>query len=213
MYLAAQNGQRVVCVTATYGDAGKTADETKWPQANLANIRKQELKNSLDILGVKEHMWLTYKDGQLINSNETQGVATLVDIINQINPDSIFSFGPDGITGHDDHKTIHHWTRQAVAQSGTKATFYTNALLSEKLEESAEAHQNHDIFFNTDKPVAITKDQADLFLQFDQATVDAKIKALQAQECQTAAMFSDPAGLSFIQKSCQCEAFLIHQNE
>ena len=39
MATAAQNGQKVACITATHGDAGKTADQLCWQQDALYDIR------------------------------------------------------------------------------------------------------------------------------------------------------------------------------
>ena len=49
-------GHRVVCVTATRGEAGGNA-------ADLAELRTAELEAALAVLGVEEHRWLDYPDG------------------------------------------------------------------------------------------------------------------------------------------------------
>ncbi len=46
---AVRNGNRVVCVTATRGEA---ADPERWPPAELAQIREAEIAHALEILGV-----------------------------------------------------------------------------------------------------------------------------------------------------------------
>ena len=51
MALARDNGQRVVCVTATRGELG-TPDPAAWPPDRLAAERTRELACSLAILGV-----------------------------------------------------------------------------------------------------------------------------------------------------------------
>jgi len=62
MAVAADNGQRVVCVTATRGELG-TSDPETWPPEKLAAERTRELEACLATLGVTEHHWLDYPDG------------------------------------------------------------------------------------------------------------------------------------------------------
>src|SRR6185369_15253236 len=52
MALARDNGQRVVCVTATRGERG-TPDPVAWPPERLAEERTRELARCLSILGVE----------------------------------------------------------------------------------------------------------------------------------------------------------------
>ena len=63
MAWARDAGSRVVCVTATRGEMG-TPDPQQWPPERLAEERTRELASSLDALGVTEHHWLGYRDGQ-----------------------------------------------------------------------------------------------------------------------------------------------------
>ena len=63
MALARDNGQRVVCVTATRGELG-TPDPVAWPPDRLAAERTRELARCLAVLGVHEHHWLGYRDGE-----------------------------------------------------------------------------------------------------------------------------------------------------
>src|SRR5205823_10115840 len=62
MGAAIEGGQRVVCVTATRGEAG-SLDPERWPPETLASIREAELVACFAVLGVREHVWLDYPDG------------------------------------------------------------------------------------------------------------------------------------------------------
>ena len=63
MAMARDNGQRVVCVTATRGELG-TPDPVAWPPDRLAAERTREMARCLAVLGVREHHWLGYRDGE-----------------------------------------------------------------------------------------------------------------------------------------------------
>ena len=209
MAAAAANGQRVVCITATRGNAGQTADETKWPQSRLGEIRQHELETAMKILGVTEHIWLDYNDGELPEANHETAINQIVAVIRNVNPDTIFSFGLDGITGHNDHKTVSEWTLQACNKAATKATFYRATETTEKYESiGRKCHEAFNIYFNIDEPVTVSADDADLYFELPKDVLRKKIESLRAQECQTAGMFASPLGREYIQQSCACETFM-----
>ena len=72
MALARDHGSRVVCVTATRGELG-TPDPETWPPERLAAERTGELARCLAILGVTEHHWLGYRDGECAAVDTVRG--------------------------------------------------------------------------------------------------------------------------------------------
>ena len=77
---------------------------TGWPR------RRRELAASLAELGVHEHRILGYEDGTLDTVDGTPMVAYH---LAEIQPDVIVTFGPDGMTGHLDHRAVSAWTTEA----------------------------------------------------------------------------------------------------
>jgi LmbE family N-acetylglucosaminyl deacetylase len=112
MAMARDAGSRVVCVTATRGEQG-TTDPVAWPPERLAAERTGELARSLEILGVTEHHWLGYADGGCAKVPAAEAVERLCGLIEQAAPDTVLTFGPDGITGHPDHQAVAAWTAAA----------------------------------------------------------------------------------------------------
>jgi LmbE family N-acetylglucosaminyl deacetylase len=104
-----RRGDRVVVVTATLGEHG-TSDRATWPPAALAAVRHAELRDSLATLGVDELHLLGYDDGGCELSN---GTAAIAGHTSDIEPDVIVTFGPDGMTGHPDHRAVSRWTTDA----------------------------------------------------------------------------------------------------
>lgn len=102
---AADAGNRVACVTATRGEAG-SLDQVRWPPESLGEVRTRELDVALGMLGVSEHYWLDYADGGCAQVDAESAVRRLVAIIKDVQPDTILTFGPDGMTGHADHIAI-----------------------------------------------------------------------------------------------------------
>lgn len=114
MAAAVDAGRRVVCVTATRGEAGFPAEDPR-SAADRAALREAELAASLALLGVTEHHWLGYPDGGCSAVPDREPVATLTAMIDDLRPDTVLTFGPDGGTGHPDHVAACRWVTAAVA--------------------------------------------------------------------------------------------------
>ena len=113
-------GDRVVIVTATLGDHG-TDDPVSWPPRRLAACRHGELRRSLATLGVQEYHLLGFEDGTCDTRDGTDAIARhIVDI----RPDVIVTFGPDGMTGHLDHRAVSRWTTDAWMATGSDAELW-----------------------------------------------------------------------------------------
>ena len=116
MAAAVAAGQRVVCVTATRGEAG--FPDLERPEAERRALRERELAACLDLLGVTEHHWLDERDGACHEVDPARPVARLVELIGSVRPDTVLTFGPDGMTAHLDHIAVGHWTTLAALEAG-----------------------------------------------------------------------------------------------
>jgi LmbE family N-acetylglucosaminyl deacetylase len=105
-------GRRVVVATATRGEHG-TDDPATWPPQLLARLRERELAASLAAVGVDEHHWLGHEDGTLADVDPTLGAADIADLVRAVRPEVVVTFGPDGMTGHPDHKAVSDWVARA----------------------------------------------------------------------------------------------------
>lgn len=206
---ACQNGQRVVCMTATRGDAGETADESRWPQARLGQIRERELDESLACLGAIEHHWLEYGDGTLQDVPLQQAAAQVEALIRQVRPDTIITFGPDGLTGHPDHKAVYAWARAALRASGSAARLLLVRESAEKYESSGKTlHAAANIYFATDRPVTSKTADADLYFELPPDIYRKKIESLKAHQSQMSGIFADPQGNPALQEYAKTECFV-----
>ncbi len=116
MALARDAGQRVVCLTATRGELG-TTDPWLWPPHQLAVERTLELGRCLDILGRPEHRWLDFADGRCAAADPEPVVRRLAALLDDVRPDTVLTFGPDGLTGHADHQAVSRWTTAAFRRA------------------------------------------------------------------------------------------------
>ncbi len=109
--------QRVVCVTATRGDAGNGLHlgGSARQRAQLGALRARELADALAQLGVTEHHWLGYADGGLAAVDPGGRGGPLSGCWTRSGPTTVLAFGPDGFTGHPDHTAVSRWVTAAVA--------------------------------------------------------------------------------------------------
>jgi LmbE family N-acetylglucosaminyl deacetylase len=184
MALASAMGSRVVCVTATRGEQG-TADPARWPPDRLAAVRTVELQRCLDILGVGEHHWLDYPDGGCAGTDGPAAVRWLAAIIAAVRPDTVLSFGPDGFTGHRDHRTVGEWAAAAVARAGRPHVRLLQAA-APRARQQRWADLNRELgVFEPGYPVVVPDDRLAVHLVLDRPTADRKVRALAAQRSQT----------------------------
>ncbi len=189
MALARQAGQRVVVATATRGEAG-TPDPDVWPPRRLARVREAELHASLAALGVTEHHFLGYVDGTLPDEDLREAIDRVADIVATVRPDTIITFGPEGFTGHSDHRRVSTWAtvaRELVAPDARLLYATTTARFVERWQH---LHDRFDIYMDPDLPARTSSDQVALEVVLDGAIADRKLVALRAQASQTAGLIS-----------------------
>lgn len=179
---AVQNGQRIVCVTATRGESG-VQDESRWPKSQLAAIREKELEQALEVLGVREHHWLGYPDGGCNEQDTAEAVDKIKTIIEKVRPDSILTFGPDGLTGHSDHVSVGEWTLAAAAGD---IPVYQNSLCADHINPALlQIDEQANIFFALDKPPIKSHSHCTICYEPDNEQWNKKYEALLAMPSQT----------------------------
>ncbi|MGX7678789.1 PIG-L deacetylase family protein [Jatrophihabitans sp. DSM 45814] len=180
-------GHRVVVATATKGELG-TQDPESFPPERLAAIREREIAASLASLAVSEHHWLSHHDGALADVPAARGVRQVRRLIEQVQPDTIVTFGPDGLTGHSDHKAISRWVTSAWAQTGRRARLWYATLTPEFHQEWSEVNDAVGFWMDGACPPSDRASDAAFAVHCDQPTLDRKYAALQAHASQTASL-------------------------
>jgi LmbE family N-acetylglucosaminyl deacetylase len=184
MAAAADNGNRVVVVSATAGEQG-TDDPTTWPPDRLAPVRRWEASAALASLGVHDHRWLGLPDGGLGRCSTGEQAGRLAAIMDEVRPDTILTFGPDGITGHPDHRVVSTWVRAAHRCSGSSARVLHAALEAGYCERFRALHERFDVFLDPALPAPRPAGDLALHLRLSGAALDRKLVALRAQATQT----------------------------
>jgi LmbE family N-acetylglucosaminyl deacetylase len=108
-------GRRVAVVTATLGEAGLSGPVPRVDQYQPPpRSRAEELAAALRHLGVAEHHQLGFADGGCATADPADGIAAIRRVVEALRPDTVVTFGPDGVTGHPDHVAVGEWTRRAL---------------------------------------------------------------------------------------------------
>ena len=189
MAMARDQGARVVCVTATRGELG-TPDRLTWPPDRLAAERTGELARCLEILGVTEHHWLGYADGACSEVPAAEAVEKLRGLIEEVAPDTVLSFGPDGITGHPDHQAVSAWTAAAFDLAALPHARLLQAAIAERREARwGELNASLGIYL-PGYPVLAAAERLAVDLVLDSETTARKVRALTAQATQTTGLIA-----------------------
>jgi LmbE family N-acetylglucosaminyl deacetylase len=106
---ARRGGDRVVVISATLGDRGTFDGQTR-PRHEMARLREAELRAGLAELGVDELRLLGFDDG---DCDQVDGTSMVAEHLAELEPDLVITFGPDGMTGHRDHRAVSSWTSEA----------------------------------------------------------------------------------------------------
>lgn len=132
MAAAVEAGSTVTVLSATRGEAGQSAIPGLESPAQLGAVREQELGDAMSVLGVSDVRFLDYHDSglaaesadplALTNATIADVAAAIGPYIRELRPQTILTFGPDGIYGHPDHLHIHHAATRAILDAGTPDT-------------------------------------------------------------------------------------------
>ena len=116
-------------MVGTRGEAGEILVPGLATKENLGEVREQELRSALQILGVDGLRLLGYRDSGMAGSpdnddprayvkQDVEKVASIVaGILTEIRPDIVLTYGPDGIYGHPDHIMAHRVGTRAVMRA------------------------------------------------------------------------------------------------
>jgi LmbE family N-acetylglucosaminyl deacetylase len=186
MMAAKAAGNRVAVVTATCGEAGVPPGWSIEP-SRMAAIRRDEMGRAMDRVGVDEHYWLGLPDGGCHRVPRTGPVAAIRRIIETFKPDTVLAFGPDGMTGHADHRATSRWATAAVG-AATTAERPIQLLYATSLPGWMEAHVQPELrepIYGRDGPPRTPAEDLVLDLRLGERLLDAKMEVMAAHASQT----------------------------
>jgi LmbE family N-acetylglucosaminyl deacetylase len=95
-------------ILATSGEAGEIAPGTGATREHLGAVREGEARGAYAALGAPDARieFLRERDGQLGRVHSGPIVAGVTELLGEFAPEVVVTFGPEGITKHDDHITM-----------------------------------------------------------------------------------------------------------
>jgi LmbE family N-acetylglucosaminyl deacetylase len=183
MAAARDRGQRVVCASATAGEHG-TDDPSAWPPQRLGAVRRWESAAAMAILGVREHHVLGLADGSLVD-DDTVGLAWAGQLIDTVAPDTILTFGRDGMTHHPDHVAVHHWVTRAWNERGRRTRLLYATTTVEQIERFGEMYESWGVYMTDERPAGVPEADLTVHVRVAGADLDRKVAALRAMATQT----------------------------
>lgn len=206
MATAVRNGQQVATVTATRGEEG-SFDEERWPTAQMGAVREKELLASLEVVGVTDHTWLDYYDGSCAEVDPAEGTAKVREQIERVRPDTVLTFGPDGMTGHADHKTVCAWTTTALAEVGAPDTsLYYATYTKEWADEFVPVMNRFNVFMEAGTPPVTAHEDLAIDYELPPEILDLKMAAIECHVSQVEGMLN-AFGHDFFNQAMRAEFF------
>jgi LmbE family N-acetylglucosaminyl deacetylase len=177
-------GGQVTVVTATCGEHG-TDDPELAGTARFGAHRRDELAASLAVLGVHDVRFLGLADGECDRANSSWAVDSLRDVLAEVEPDTVVTFGPDGITGHPDHQDVSAWTTVACRTFDTELLYAT--MTNDFVRRHHELHSRLGLFddFGNGRPTSVATSGIALECSLNPHECGIKRRALAEHATQT----------------------------
>ena len=102
----ASAGAEVHVVSLTRGGAGQIRDAAVATRSTLTGVRERELAAAGKELGATSTRCLDYADGSLAQVGTEELVGRAGELVTEVEPDVVVTFGPDGFSGHPDHVAV-----------------------------------------------------------------------------------------------------------
>ena len=102
----ANAGAEVRVVSLTKGGTGQIRDAGAATRATLTAVREREFHAAGKHLGLTETRCLDYPDGELSDIDAQVLVELASQLLDELDPDVVITFGPDGFSGHPDHVAV-----------------------------------------------------------------------------------------------------------
>jgi len=155
----------------------------------MRDVRTTELLRSLEILGVGEHRFLEGPiDVDMQAHLDDSGAEQVKTIMAEVDPDTVITFGPDGMTDHQGHKDVSRWTTdafEAVAKSGARLLYAMQT--PEWAAEWVPKLEQFNIFL-PGTPPQTPIDELAIHLTLPGDLRDLKFEAISAHESQVEAL-------------------------
>lgn len=178
-------GGDVTVVVLTDGELGFADDDAR-TIFGRSLLRRAEMREAMATIGVTDVRFLGVPDGFVTRMDTNFLVTPILDVMAEVRPDLTVTFGPDGITGHDDHVATGHATTAAWLEHGHGELMY-GAHSSDFLEQWRDMHNQLGVWM-TGEPEGCDADELELVVSLRGTRLDRKRAVLACHASQTAGL-------------------------
>ncbi len=161
----AREGHDVYLVIATDGRKGVREHAGIPAGDSLAQVRAQESRCAARELGIHQPILLGFEDAGLASFTSLEALRDQVDsVLRVLHPDAVIGFGPEGGTGHPDHRLVGDIVTQVVQTGGAgiPAALYYPSLPAERMGDAPPARPTIATMPQRYLPVAVPFTPGDL---------------------------------------------------
>lgn len=194
------SGGAVTVVAVTDGEAGFDHSDPR-SSAKRAQARRNEMRGAMAAIGVNDLRFLGIPDGAVADANAPALVASIATIMREVCPDLITTFGPDGITGHEDHIATWSLATAAWLECQVGQMLYAAKTVG-WLAEWRELHDEFGVWM-TEEPTGVPDSSVDLLVDLDDGEAELKRRVLAGHRSQTegiAAAFGEDRYLRWVRQ-------------
>lgn len=175
-------GGHVTVVALSDGEAGFPADDPRGSAERRAH-RRRELRSAMAAIGVTDVRFLGLADGGVADAPADRVAARIADIMWEVRPDVVATFGPDGVTGHPDHVACWSLATRAWLDVGEGELWYAAKTVS-WLDRWRSLHDRLGIWM-TDEPTGVDDSAAEHVVDLAPGEIDRKRSVLAGHHSQT----------------------------
>jgi LmbE family N-acetylglucosaminyl deacetylase len=136
----AREGHDVYLVYGTDGQHGVRQHFPIPPNMTLGEVRREESQCVARELGAKPPIFLGLEDGSLgqftspVGKNLRELTTKLQQVLDDLRPDAIVTWGPDGGYGHPDHRLMQDVVTELVQTGSTSSRLYYFGIAPEQMK-------------------------------------------------------------------------------
>jgi LmbE family N-acetylglucosaminyl deacetylase len=126
-YAAAGHRCGLLCLTD--GQQGRTGGLVD--RRDLGELRRAELGRAAGVLGIEHLFTPGLVDGELDRMDDAAGADLVATCADRFGADVLLTFGPEGASGHADHKACWRWTTASANNRRVYAATFPEGLQAE----------------------------------------------------------------------------------
>ncbi len=160
--LAEGDRVRYTAVVATSGEAGEIVDPAMATREDLGQVREEEELRATRVLGIDDPdvRFLRYPDGGLDSVPRKELVERIADVLREVRPHVVVTFGPEGVTRHADHiaagqaatEAFHVVEAEEAGADGAFQRLYYSVLPQSQLDRWLEAERERGVDVDPEAP-------------------------------------------------------------